>query len=156
MLLNDEVELLGKVSLFCGLQPSQLKLLAFTSQRLTFEEGDMLFEQNDPGDSAYVVLSGSAEVIVDNNGVNVVVATLEKNSIIGEIAILCDVPRTAGVRAASKLETLCISKEQLLKLLQEFPTMAIQLMKVLASRLTTTTADLSAARAELQRASTKK
>lgn len=149
MLLNDEVELLGKVSLFAGLQPSQLKLLAFTSQRLTFLKGDMLFQQNDPGDFAYVVLSGEAEVIVDINGVDVVVATLEKNSIIGEIAILCDVPRTAGVRAASQLETLCIEKEQLLKLLQEFPTMAIELMKVLAERLTATTADLSKARAEL-------
>jgi CRP-like cAMP-binding protein len=149
MLLNDEVELLGRVSLFAGLQPSQLKLLAFTSQRLTFLEGDMVFQQNDPGDAAYVVLSGKAEVIVEIEGVDVVVATLEKNSIIGEIAILCDVPRTASVRAASQLETLCIEKEQMLKLLQEFPTMAIELMKVLAERLTATTTDLSKARAEL-------
>ena len=135
MLLNDEVELLGKVSLFCGLQPSQLKLLAFTSQRIKFEKGEMLFNQNDPGDSAYVVLSGEAEVIVDNKGVNLVVAKLGENSIIGEIAILCDVPRTAGVRAATDLETLCIEKEQMLKLLKEFPNMSIELMKVLAERL---------------------
>jgi CRP-like cAMP-binding protein len=156
MLLNDEVELLGKVSLFCGLQPSQLKLLAFTSQRLTFEEGDMLFNQNDPGDAAYVILSGQAEVVIDIKGVDVVVATLEKNSIIGEIAILCDVPRTAGVRAATRLETLCIEKEQMLKLLQEFPSMAIELMKVLAERLTATTADLSMARSELARLTSKR
>ncbi|MGB7204175.1 MAG: cyclic nucleotide-binding domain-containing protein [Anderseniella sp.] len=156
MLLNDEVELLGKVSLFCGLQPSQLKLLAFTSQRIKFEKGEMLFNQNDPGDSAYVVLSGEAEVIVDNKGVNLVVAKLGENSIIGEIAILCDVPRTAGVRAATDLETLCIEKEQMLKLLKEFPNMSIELMKVLAERLIATTADLSKVKAQLVALSDKK
>jgi CRP-like cAMP-binding protein len=66
---------------------------------------------------------------------------------------LCDVPRTASVRAATRLETLCIEKEQLLKLLKEFPAMAIDLMKVLAERLAATTADLSAARAELNKLS---
>ncbi|MEH6727422.1 MAG: cyclic nucleotide-binding domain-containing protein, partial [Hyphomicrobiales bacterium] len=105
MALNDEVEKLGNVSLFAGLQPSQLKLLAFTSQRLVFLEGDMLFSQNDSGDAAYVVLKGTAEVVVKINGSDVVVATLGENAIIGEIAILCDVPRTASVRAATRLET---------------------------------------------------
>ena len=150
MLLNDEVELLGKVSLFAGLQPSQLKLLAFTSQRLTFEEGDILFRQNDPAYEAYVVLSGTAEVIVEINGSEMVVASLEKNAIVGEIAILSDVARTATVRAATELETLCIEKEQMLKLLKEFPSMAIDVMRVLAERLTATTADLSRARQELE------
>lgn len=153
MALNDEVEMLGNVSLFAGLKPSQLKLLAFTSQHLTFMEGDMLFNQHDSGDAAYVVLCGKAEIIVKIDGSDVVVATLGENDIIGEIAILCDVPRTASVRAASKLETLCIEKEQLLKLLKEFPAMAIDLMKVLAERLAATTADLSAARAELNKLS---
>ena len=150
MLLNDEVELLGKVSLFAGLQPSQLKLLAFTSQRLTFEEGDILFRQNDPAYEAYVVLSGTAEVIVELNGSEMVVASLEKNAIVGEIAILSDVARTATVRAATELETLCIEKEQMLKLLKEFPSMAIDVMRVLAERLTATTAELSKARQELE------
>ena len=149
MALNDEVEKLGNVSLFAGLQPSQLKLLAFTSQRLVFLEGDMLFSQNDSGDAAYVVLKGTAEVVVKIDGSDVVVATLGENAIIGEIAILCDVPRTESVRAATRLETLCIEKEQLLQLLKEFPVMAVDLMKVLAERLAKTTADLSEARGEL-------
>lgn len=149
MLLKDEVELLGKVSLFAGLQPAQLKLLAFTSKRLAFEPGDMLFEQNDAGDAAYVVLAGTAEVVVRNGGEDVVVATLEKNAIIGEIAILCDVPRTAGVRAATRLETLCIEKEHMLKLIHEFPSMATALMQVLAERLASTTSALTSCRAEL-------
>lgn len=150
MLLKDEVELLGRVSLFAGLQPSQLKLLAFTSKRLTFMPGDMLFNQNDPGDAAYVVLDGKAEVVVKSGDSDVVLATLEKNEIIGEIAILCDVPRTASVRAGTRLETLCIEKEHMLKLIHEFPSMATALMKVLAERVASTSAALSSCRAELE------
>ena len=78
MLLKDEVELLSRVSLFQGMQPSQLKLLAFTSKRLTFEQGDMLFQQNDPGDAAYVVLSGKAEVVIKSHDREVVLATLDQ------------------------------------------------------------------------------
>ena len=80
-------------------QPSKLKLLAFTSDRMSFDPGQILFEQGDAGDAAYVVLYGTAEVLVNRAGSQIKVADLEKNSIVGEIAILCDVPRTATVRA---------------------------------------------------------
>jgi CRP-like cAMP-binding protein len=151
MILKEEVELLRRVPLFAGVEPSKLKLLAFTSDRMSFEAGQTLFEQGDPGDAAYVVLNGSAEVLVNRAGSQIKVADLEKNAIVGEIAILCDVPRTATVRAQDRLETLRISKDQFLRLLAEFPDMAIEIMRVLADRLGRTTAELSEARAQLSR-----
>jgi CRP-like cAMP-binding protein len=151
MILKDEVELLRRVPLFAGVEPTKLKLLAFTSDRMSFEAGQILFEQGDAGDGAYVVLNGSAEVLVDRAGSQIKVADLEKNAIVGEIAILCDVPRTATVRAHERLETLKISKDQFLRLLAEFPDMAIEIMRVLADRLGRTTAELSEARAQLSR-----
>jgi len=151
MILKEEVELLRRVPLFAGVEPSKLKLLAFTSDRMSFEAGQILFEQGDPGDAAYVVLHGSAEVLVNRAGSQIKVADLEKNAIVGEIAILCDVPRTATVRAQDRLETLKISKDQFLRLLAEFPDMAIEIMRVLADRLGRTTAELSEARAQLSR-----
>jgi CRP-like cAMP-binding protein len=151
MILKDEVELLRRVPLFAGVEPTRLKLLAFTSDRMSFEAGQILFEQGDAGDAAYVVLNGSAEVLVNRAGSQIKVADLEKNAIVGEIAILCDVPRTATVRAQERLETLRISKDQFLRLLAEFPDMAIEIMRVLADRLGRTTAELSEARAQLSR-----
>jgi CRP-like cAMP-binding protein len=79
------------------------------------------------------------------------------NSIVGEIAILCDVSRTATIRATSKLEALRISKEHFLKLLADFPEMTVEIMRVLADRLNHTTTELTAARSrqsELQPAPT--
>jgi CRP/FNR family cyclic AMP-dependent transcriptional regulator len=58
------------------------------------------------------------------------------------IAILCDVPRTASVRAVTDLTTLCISKDLFFRLINEFPQMAVQIMRVLAQRLEKTTRQL--------------
>jgi CRP-like cAMP-binding protein len=151
MQLKDEVELLRRVPLFAGVAPSRLKLLAFTSDRVSYRAGDVLFKQGDPGDAAYVVLSGTADILVNAGGDQIKVASIEDNSIIGEIAILCDVARTATVKASAPLETLRIKKDQFIRLLAEFPEMAVEIMRVLADRLSRTTAELSEARSELRR-----
>jgi CRP-like cAMP-binding protein len=151
MQLRDEVELLRRVPLFSGVAPAKLKLLAFTSDRVSFDSGQVLFRQGDPGDAAYVVLSGSADVLVNSQSGEIKVATIEPNSIVGEIAILCDVPRNATVRANAPLETLRIPKDHFLKMLAEFPEMAVEIMRVLADRLSHTTAELTEARSNLRR-----
>jgi CRP-like cAMP-binding protein len=151
MQLRDEVELLRRVPLFAGVAPAKLKLLAFTSDRVSFDAGQALFTQGDPGDAAYVVLSGSADVLVKTQSGEIKVATLEPNSIVGEIAIICDVARTATVKANSPLETLRIRKDHFLRLLVEFPEVAVEIMRVLADRLSHTTAELSEARSDLRR-----
>jgi CRP-like cAMP-binding protein len=151
MQLKDEVELLRRVPLFAGVAPSKLKLLAFTSDRVSYSPGQVLFNQGDPGDAAYVVLSGTADILVEAGGDQIKVATIETNSIVGEIAILCDVARTATVKASAPLETLRIRKDQFIRLLAEFPEMAVEIMRVLADRLSKTTEDLIEARRELRR-----
>ena len=142
MSLNQEVELLRNIPLFAKVEPSKLKLLAFTSERLTFEPDQVLFNQGDMGDAAYILIDGDADVVVDTPNGPLTVATVSKNAIVGEIAILCDMPRTATVKAQTKLETLCISKDMFFRLITEFPQMAVEIMRELAFRLEATTAQL--------------
>ena len=99
MSLNEEVELLRQIPMFQKVEQSKLKLLAFTSERLTFPAGEMVCEQGEPGDSMYVIVQGDADVIVNLPNGPLTVAQLHKNSFFGEIAILCDIPRTATIKA---------------------------------------------------------
>ncbi len=142
MSLNEEVELLRNIPLFAKIEPSKLKLLAFTSERLTYGGGQDLVVQGDIGDSAYIIVAGTADIIVQTPDGPLTVASVGKNDIIGEIAILCDVPRTATVRATSELTTLRITKELFFQLVNEFPQMAVEIMRELASRLDRTTTQL--------------
>ena len=142
MSLNEEVELLRNIPMFANIEPSKLKLLAFTSERLTFSEGDFLFSQGDAGDAAFIIVDGEADVMIDTPDGPLTVAHFKKNDIVGEIAILTDVPRTATVRASTRLETMVISKELVFRLVMEFPQIAVEIMRELAKRLEATNARL--------------
>jgi CRP-like cAMP-binding protein len=145
MSIKEEVEVLRAIPLFAKMEPAKLKLLAFTSQRLTFEAGQALFVQGDPGDAAYIVLEGDAEVSINTPQGPVKVATVGRHAILGEVAILCDVPRTATVVAKSRLTTLRIDKDLFFRLVNEFPLMAVEIMRELARRLEKTNEQLRAA-----------
>lgn len=151
MSLNEEVELLRSIPLFANIEPSKLKLLAFTSERLTFQVGQSLFQQGDMGDAAYLIVGGEADVIIeDADGNKITVAKVGKNAFVGEIAILCDVPRTATITAATQLETLKISKDLFFRLVNEFPTMAVEIMRELARRQEQTNIQLTQANQRLK------
>lgn len=145
MSLNEEVDLLRKIPLFAKIDPSKLKLLAFTSERLTFSANQELFHQGDVGDTAYIIIDGEADVLVDTPSGELAVAKLGKNDLVGEIAILINVPRTATIRASNELTTLAISKDQFFRMIGEFPEMAIEIMRELAHRLERTTNQLQTA-----------
>jgi len=150
MSMKEEVEVLRNVPLFAKLEPAKLKLLAFTSERLTYESGQAFFQQGDPGDAAFIILDGEAEVMIDTPKGPVRVANLGRNEIVGEIAVLCEVPRTATVVAKGKTVTLKISRETFFRLITEFPQMSIEIMRELGRRIEKTNGQLRDALAKLR------
>ena len=144
--LNAEVEMLRRIPLFSRIEPSKLKLLAFTSEHMTFRDGQWLMRQGQVGNEAYVLMEGRVAVTVDSPDGEFVVAELGGNELIGEIAILCDVPRVASVKAIGDVKTLLIRKELFLQLVSQFPQMGIEIMRSLADRLNRTNQELVEAR----------
>jgi CRP-like cAMP-binding protein len=152
MSIQTEVELLRRVPLFANIDTSRLKLLAFTSERLTFNAGAVLFREGDRGDSAYLILEGKVDVSVGSPNGDVVVAHLGANNIVGEMALLCEMPRTATITAAEPLDTLKIKKDQFFQLMRDLPQMTLEIMRELAVRLNNVNKELSAAHAKLREA----
>jgi CRP/FNR family transcriptional regulator, cyclic AMP receptor protein len=143
MSLEQEVELIRQFPIFSKIQPAMQKLLVFSSERLKYDAGQVMFNAGDMGDAAYIVIDGAVEISVPTPGGPIVVNKLGKNDIIGEIAIFGDVPRTATATALTALETLKISKELFEKVIRENPDAALELIRVLAARLANTTNQLS-------------
>jgi CRP-like cAMP-binding protein len=136
------VDLLRRVPLFAGIEPSRLKLLAYTSDVVTYRPGQVLFRKGDVGDAVYVIINGDADVIIPADSGDITVAALHDGDFLGEIAILCETPRTATITATSELKALRIRKEPFFQLLHQFPEMAVEMTRFLAERLTKTTAEL--------------
>src|SRR5215470_10671927 len=150
MSLKQEFELLRRVPFFAEIEPSKLKLLAFMSERVGFDPGKNLVRQGDQADAAYLIIDGQAEVVLETPAGPVVVATLGGNEIVGEMGILGNAPRAATVRAKDRVIALRISKEPFMRMVREFPNMAVSIMQELAHRLDLTNHQLSTALAEVK------
>jgi CRP-like cAMP-binding protein len=142
MSIDQEVDILRRIPIFAKIDPPKLKLMAFASERVTYKPGQTLFKQGERGDAAFIVLQGTADVLINAANGPLRVASLSENEIIGEIAILCDIPRTATVQAATELTTLRITADLFFRMLMDFPEMGVEVMRVLAHRLEQTTAQL--------------
>lgn len=155
MSLRDDVDLLRRIPLFSQVSPARLKLLAFANERRSFEDGEVLFREGDFGDDAFVIIDGEAAVLIETPTGPVEVAQVARNALIGEISILCDVPRGATVIARGELNTLRISKDAFFSLLEDSPSLAIEVMRELGRRLVRSTHDLADARAAMTQPSSK-
>jgi CRP/FNR family transcriptional regulator, cyclic AMP receptor protein len=151
MSLKQEFELLRRVPLFAEIEPSRLKLLAFMSERVRFDTGNLIVRQGDVADSAYLIIEGHAEVIAETPTGSVILATLGANETVGEMGILCNMPRNATVRAKDPVIALRISKEPFMRMVREFPNVSIAILQELAHRLDAANNQLRAVMAENQR-----
>ncbi|HLF31111.1 MAG TPA: ABC transporter transmembrane domain-containing protein [Xanthomonadales bacterium] len=146
--LNEIVAMLMDIPLFEGIDRSKLKLLAFTSERVNFEQDQVVFRQGDAGQHAYVVIEGEVEVVLESVNGSKVVATLGRNELFGEMALLAKMPRTTTIRAKTPLVLLSVSQDVFLPLVEENSEIAISMMRVLAERLASTLRDYGRVMAE--------
>jgi len=142
MSLNKEAELLKDLPLFSKVDLAKLKLLAFTSERLTYDDNEIVFNEGDDGDAAYIILDGTAVVSIAQGSKSLELDRIKRGGFVGDISLLCDVPRTATITAHDALTTLQIKKDTFFNLIVEFPEIAVEMMRVLASRLDNTSKQL--------------
>ncbi|MDD5089288.1 MAG: cyclic nucleotide-binding domain-containing protein [Candidatus Wallbacteria bacterium] len=110
-----------------------------SSKSRTFFKGDVIFREGETSREAYLLLSGSLEVV--KNG-EVVAEIKEEGSFIGEMAVLLGEPRTATLQAKEDCELGVVTDKNFDSLVQKMPTVAYKLAKSLAFRLRETTAEL--------------
>jgi hypothetical protein len=96
---DAEIAVLRRTALLGLLPVPSIEHLAARLHRRTIAAGTVLFDQDTPGDSYYVVVDGQADVI----GNGELIASLGPGDGFGEIALLHDIPRTAAVRANGDL-----------------------------------------------------
>ncbi len=133
---HEELRALRAVPIFADLDSAHLKLIAFTSERITFAAGDILFRQGDEPDAAYVILSGEADVLAETGGGPALrMSGVGRNAIIGEMGIVTGDPRSATLVATTPVEALKLRKEIFLALLTEVPAVALSVTRLMARRL---------------------
>jgi CRP-like cAMP-binding protein len=153
MSLTSAISLLKCIDLFARLDPVRLEVLAFTAERRCFEAGETLFEAGAPAEAAYLILEGEAVMFAHTGeareGGEPRALRLDRGDLIGETALFEKGLRRSTVRAATRLDTLRISRDLFDRLLGEFPEMAGAASGALAGRLQAFGAELAGLRRRL-------
>jgi signal transduction histidine kinase len=135
------VERLRTVPLFSDLRDEDLERLCVGTEQLELPAGAVLFNEGDPGDRAFVVLDGQIEIVKAAAGGEVLLA-VRSDGVVGEMALLEDVPRNASVRARTDTTLLAIPKAQLDQLLDSSPSAARAFFEVMLDRWRATQSSL--------------
>ncbi len=100
-----------------------------------FNSGEIVIAEGTKGTSAFVILSGNAEVIKRWGDREVVIAILGEGQVFGEMGLIEDHPRSATVKASSELKVRLIDRDHFNELLRTKPSVLIPILKSLFERL---------------------
>jgi CRP-like cAMP-binding protein len=90
-----------------------------------------LFNEGEQGDLMYVLISGTAAIIVNGREIE----TAEPGTVIGEMAMIDDARRSATVIAKEDCTLLPIGRDRFNFLIQQTPNFALHIMQVISERL---------------------
>jgi CRP/FNR family transcriptional regulator, cyclic AMP receptor protein len=127
----DAEETLGKVKLFEGLRPKQIKTLAKWATRRHFQQDQAIVTQGQLGVGLYCIESGRVSVAIDTPSGPLELRKMGVGEAFGELALLDDKPRSATVTAVEPTTTLILDKAQFLAELRTYPEIGLALLPVL-------------------------
>jgi CRP-like cAMP-binding protein len=132
-----EIEaLLSAVEIFALLAPDELGGLAQAARPLTLGPTERLVVQGAEGDSLFVLADGELEVLLrQEDGRDVVVDTMAKGAVVGEMSLLTGAPRTATVRALEGAVVYEIGTRQYAPLIAAHPELLDQLADLMVERM---------------------
>ena len=97
---DEDLSLLRRVAVFDPLPLPALEQLAAGLRPRHVSAGEIVYRQGDAGDGCFIIESGNADVLGDGQPI----ATVGPGELVGEIALLRQVPRTATVRATTAMD----------------------------------------------------
>jgi cAMP-dependent protein kinase regulator len=132
----ERILFLKRVPLFANLPPAELKQVAAIADEHLFIDGEVIAQQNEPGDELYVIVSGQVRVLVTVTGEeDTELARRGTGEYVGEMAVISQKPRMARLVALGDVRTLCIEQKQFEGILRERPETSLAVMRELCDRL---------------------
>jgi CRP/FNR family cyclic AMP-dependent transcriptional regulator len=108
-----------------------LNLFKFVKEQVSFPAGTVIFKEDDTGNEAYVVLEGEVDLTYKGR----LLETLSSGGLMGEMALLDNQTRSATATAKTDTKAVKIDRSRFIFMVQETPSFALEVMKIMADRL---------------------
>jgi CRP-like cAMP-binding protein len=139
--LSRQLAFLETVPLFAGLGREELLVLFDDFRPREYAGGEIIFHQGDPGHEFYIVVRGKVRVFKTSpSGDETSINLFASADIVGEFAVIDDLPRSATAKAIGRCVLLAMAKDRLLQHMREIPDLAIGMARLLAGKVRWTAA----------------
>lgn len=133
---HNKFEVLKGIPLFSLLEFKEIAKVISKMEQRSFKSNELIIKQGDKGgENLFVILSGSAEVIISNK----VVANLSSGDYFGELSLIDKAPRSATIKASEDIEALIMNRDEFYKIITKEKNISIKLLwkltKTLSRRL---------------------
>jgi|GEM_PF-1068289 CRP-like cAMP-binding protein/HEAT repeat protein len=148
----DKILFLKKVPIFSDLKVRELTAISSIAEEKEIKTDQVIFKEGDEGDSMCVVIAGGVSVIknYDKPGATIL-ANISEGDYFGEMALFEAAPRSATVKTDSDTKLLDLGKLEFEEIMQEYPSISINICKVLSHRLRTSSDKMADCRSEVHR-----
>src|ERR1044072_10294 len=132
--MGCDPELLAGIEFFALLKEEDRQALADVVDSIHLNTGETLFHAGDPGESLFIVRSGSIELYIkDTVGQKIVLTISEAGDLFGELSLLDSGPRTATAVALSDTDLLMLDRDDLLLLFEKRPDSALNMLAAMSA-----------------------
>ena len=128
--LPEPEEVLREVTWLKGMPEELIGKIVAASEPRAYNSGDTVMKQGDDGDGMIVITRGSVKVSIGD----LVVDIMGRGAVIGEMAVLGGIPRTANVMADSSVTALWLTTESMQAIMGESPELSGSLWKTAGMR----------------------
>lgn len=129
------VDILSAHPLFAPLEPAALAVFAGRCEMVRFEPGATIMRQGATDTCAFAILDGEADIFIELPSGPVQIATIGSHRLVGELAAMTEMPRTATVVARTALLTVRLERDSLMALAAEYPALAVSIIGDLGRRM---------------------
>ena len=129
--MSEVIDHMRKVPLFRGMRTSALETVADRASEITFDDGETVTREGEPGDTFYIVTDGRLHV--SKHGTRV--RDLGPGDFLGEISLVDGGPRTATVTADGPVEALVIRRADFLEMIEWDSAVRLGILTALTERI---------------------
>ena len=137
-------DILSRAGIFQGVDPVAVQNLIEQMETVRFPRGTTIFDEGEPGDRLYIITSGKIKLARHAPDVRENLLTvMGPSDMFGELSIFDPGPRTSSAVCVTEVTAATMNSEMLKQWVADHPSIAQQLLRVLARRLRRTNANLA-------------
>jgi CRP/FNR family transcriptional regulator len=130
------IDILKKNTLFSSLNNEELESVSPFFESLSFKKNETIFLEGDPSDWFYIIVKGEVKVLKHTvMGKDIILEVMSSGDIFGGVAVLDNRPFPANAQAMDSVTVIRISRGNLLRIMEEFPILKLEVVKYFSDRL---------------------